>query len=281
MSYLYDDFLPGFQKKIDSFFASIKANHNFDLGIEFEIQICKILRDFLPSKYGVCRGFVVNRYGDKAGDDVIIYDQERFPTLRTLPKDDFTLKEEIPIEAVYAYLEIKHNLTKETLNKALAQVAAVKKLVLQRTQMTIYQMDPYIASDLTQLNPVEYLPSFRNPIFCGIIGKLSNGTDDVEIVDEFLHSHMDDLIQTEDYKFYPELIIGSPSNIARTSYIKDSTTFPTIFHFINNYGCVYQIIKTPNLSYAICFSYLMVAIDFIRLGQMPWAEILNNGTGHD
>ena len=56
-----------------------------------------MLRIFLPSKYGVCRGFVVNRHGDKAGDDIIIYDQEKFPTLRLLPKDDFSLKEEIPI----------------------------------------------------------------------------------------------------------------------------------------------------------------------------------------
>jgi hypothetical protein len=106
MSYLYDNFLPRLQNKIETFFASIKANYNFDLGDEFEIQICKLLRLFLPSKYGVCRGFVVNRYGDKAGDDIIIFNQERFPTLRLLPKDDFSLKEEIPIEADYAYFEI-------------------------------------------------------------------------------------------------------------------------------------------------------------------------------
>lgn len=281
MPYLYDDFLPGFQKKIDTFFTTIKANFNFDLGIEFEIQICKMLRVFLPSKYGVCRGFVVNRHGDKAGDDIIIYDQERFPTLRLLQKDDFSLKEEIPIEAVYAYFEVKHNLTKESLTKAIDQVAAVKKLVSQRGQMSIYQTDPFIANDLIQTDPVEHLPSFRNPIFCGIIGKFSNGTEDTEIVDDFLYLHTNELPQKEDFRFYPELIVGGPNNITRTSYIKDATIFPTIFHYINNYKCLYQVIKTPNLSFAICFTYLMVAIDFIRLGQMPWAEILNNGTGHE
>jgi hypothetical protein len=281
MPFLYDNFLPGFQKKIDTFLSTIKANFNFDLGTEFEVQICKLLRAFLPSKYGICRGFVVNQQGDKAGDDIIIYDQERFPTLRLLPKDDFTLKEEIPIEAVYAYLEIKHNLTKDTLDKALKQVIAVKKLVSQRTQMSIYQTDPFIASNLTQLDPVEYLPSFRNPVFCCIIGKFSNGTEDEVIVNDFLSSHINVLPQPQNYHFYPELIIGSPNNIARTSYIKDTTTFPTIFHSINSYKCVYQAIKTPNLGFALCFTHLMVAIDFIRLGQMPWAEILNNGTGHD
>jgi hypothetical protein len=281
MSYLYDDFLPDFQKKIDTYLTTIKANFNFDLGIEFEIQLCKLLRIFLPSKYGICRGFVVNRHGDKAGDDIIIYDQDRFPTLRLLPKDDFSLKEEIPIEAVYAYLEIKHNLTEESLTKAIDQVAAVKKLVSQRTQVSIYQTDPYIASDFTQLEPVEYLPSFRNPVFCAIIGKFSNGIEDSELVDDFLRFQTFKLLKKEDFRFYPELIIGGPNNIARTSYVKDHTTFPTIFHDINNYGCMYQVLKTPNLSFAITFTYLMVAIDFIRLGQMPWAEILNDGTGHE
>lgn len=279
MSYLYDDFLPGFQKKIDSYLTTIKANFNFDLGIEFEIQICKLLRNFLPSKYGVCRGFVVNRFGDKAGDDIIIYDQDRFPTLRLHPKDDFSLKEEIPIEAVYAYLEIKHNLTSETLAKAIDQVIAVKKLVSERPRMNTYQTDPYVANYDVQLEPLEYLPSFRNPVFCGIIGRFSNGNDDVEKVHEFLKWHMGRFFEWSDYKCFPELIIGGPNNVARTSYVKDNTTFPTIFHMVNNYQCTYQVIKTPDLSFAVCFSYLMVAIDFIRLGQMPWAEIVNDGTG--
>ena len=281
MSHLYDNFLTDFQKKIDTFFTTIKANFNFDLGDEFEVQLCKMLRVFLPIKYGVCRGFVVNRNGDKAGDDIIIYDQERFPTLRLLPKDDFSLKEEIPIEAVYAYLEVKHNLTKESLNKALTQVMTVKKLVSQRTQMSIYQTDPYVSNDLVQINPVEYLPSFRNPVFCGIIGKFSIGTEDIEIVNEFLESHVNVLHESEEFKFFPELIVGGHNNISRTSYVKNATTFPTIFNSPNAYKRVYQIIKTPNLSFAICFSYLMVAIDFVRLGQMPWAEILNDGTGHE
>jgi len=280
MPNLYGDFLWNFQKKIDTFFTTIKANFNFDLGDEFEIQICKLLQAFLPSKYGICRGFVVNRNGDKAGDDIIIYDQERFPTLRLLPKDDFSLKEEIPIEAVYAYLEVKHNLTEESLSKAISQIVSVKKLVLQRTQMNIYQTDPYVANDLVQDYPVEYLPSFRNPVFCGIIGRFTLGTEDVQIVDNFLKLQADKIYKNEDFSFYPELIVAGRNNIARTSYAKNNTSFPTIFHCINNYECIYQVIKTPNLSFAIFFSHLMVSIDFIRLGQMPWAEILNDGTGH-
>jgi len=54
-----------FSRKLDE----ISAEYNFDLGDEFEVAICSILRAFLPEKYGVCRGFVVDRNGEKAGFD--------------------------------------------------------------------------------------------------------------------------------------------------------------------------------------------------------------------
>jgi hypothetical protein len=77
------------------------------------------------------------------------------------------------------------------------------------------------------------------------------------------------------------VIVGGPNNIVRTSFVRGTDTIPTIFNLYNNNESGYQIIKTPNLGFAICFSYLMAAIDFIRFGKMPWPEILNNGTGHE
>jgi hypothetical protein len=139
-------------------------------------------------------------------------------------------------------------LTKDSLIKAIEQVAAVKKLVSQRGQMGIYQTDPYIASNLMQTDPVEYLPSFRNPVSCAILGKFINGIENTNINFDYLNSETNELCQNIDFRFYPELIVGGPNNIARTSYIKDATTFPTIFHNINKCKCVYQVIETPNLS---------------------------------
>lgn len=59
-------------------------------------------------KYGICRGFVVDRHGNTAGDDIITYDQELYPTLRFFDSDNqFAQKEQIPVEVVYAYIEAK------------------------------------------------------------------------------------------------------------------------------------------------------------------------------
>lgn len=278
MDYLYDNFLPGFQRQIETFFTTIKANFNFDLGPEFEVQVCKFLRTFLPSKYGICRGFVVNENGVKAGDDIIIFDQERFPTLRLLPKDDFSLKEEIPIEAVYAYLEIKHNLTEDTLDKALKQVSNVKKLCSEREKVTRYQVDPYIQSDLKAPYQIKHLPAHRNPIYCAIVSRFTNGSDISEDVNNFLFSQKAKFSNNPNWDFFPEMIIGGPNNFLCTGFIDEELhRIITMFHLPENDWVEYTLTKTPNLGFAICFTHLMAAIDYIRLGKMPWEKILNDG----
>jgi hypothetical protein len=94
--------------KFKSRFDEISAVHNFEFGNEFEVAICESLREFLPEKFGICRGYAVSKDGEKAGDDIIIYDAINFPTLKFKKRNDFSSKEEIPIEAIYAYIEAKH-----------------------------------------------------------------------------------------------------------------------------------------------------------------------------
>jgi hypothetical protein len=127
---LYDGWLLDIAARFQTRFNQIKAEFNFDFGPEFEIALATVLREFLPQRAGVCRGFVVSADGRKAGDDIIIYDKSRFPTLRSLG-DDLAKKEQIPFEGVLAYVEAKHRLDLEgrgdgSLEKALAQIAAVK-----------------------------------------------------------------------------------------------------------------------------------------------------------
>src|SRR5581483_5839792 len=100
---LYKGYVANVARRFDEALSQIAANHNLELGGEFEIALCRTLRNALPHRYGVCRGFVVNAEGDAAGDDIIIYDRARFPTLRALGDEDFSRLENIPIEAVYAY----------------------------------------------------------------------------------------------------------------------------------------------------------------------------------
>ncbi|WP_049018411.1 DUF6602 domain-containing protein, partial [Burkholderia multivorans] len=93
----YKNFVGNVSKQVDGLFASISARYNFDLGDEFELAVCDILRQILPEKYGICRGFVVTRDDKSAGDDIIIFDSQRIPTLRFLTRNRWDRKEEIPV----------------------------------------------------------------------------------------------------------------------------------------------------------------------------------------
>lgn len=78
----YDNYPQRLSRQILSRFLEIEAIYNFEFGDETEIALCQILINILPDKYGVCRGFVINKEGVKAGDDIIIYDKMNFPLIR-------------------------------------------------------------------------------------------------------------------------------------------------------------------------------------------------------
>src|SRR5690606_9041015 len=130
--YLYDGLIVRLAEKFTRRIEEIESDFNFELGDEFEFAICDILQNMLPDKFGVARGFVVNKNGEKKGDDIIIYDRNRFPTLRFHDKNQFHRLENIPIEAVYAYIEAKHSIEynssdkKNTFFKAFKQSSEAK-----------------------------------------------------------------------------------------------------------------------------------------------------------
>jgi hypothetical protein len=277
---MYDNFILKLSDKIERSFLGIQAGFNFDYGDEFEVALCRVLRLILPVKYGICRGFVVSSDGRKKGDDIIIFDQERFPTLRALSKEEFSTKEQIPIEAVYAYIEAKHKLTAKSFAKSIQQIIEVKRLCSERSKMGLFQTDPYISPGPRNNHVPESLPSYRNPVFTMIFARYSDdldldGNKDESRINSFLRSGLNawERKESED-NYFPELIVAGGSNFMSTSYLEGNNTKPTLFHLGHkNFG--YQIIERKGVAFGIAFAHLMAVIDWIRLGKMPWEEILN------
>jgi len=275
--YLYDNYIIDLSLKIQNRLSEISADYNFDYGDEFEIAICELLRSFLPTKYGICRGFVVNKQGEKAGDDIIVYDQDRFPTLKQLSKEDWSRKENIPIEAVYCYIEAKYTLNigikseDSNLTKAIEQVKNVKKLVQERTSFGLTKNDPYHTEKKETNIPHGIYPS-RNPIFTMILSRfVSNGKDKLKnnllttkLINEFIKkTNVDDT--------YPESIVAGESHTICTSIDNRPNNF-----IIPNVQNRYILIEKKNIALAISFIHMYSAIDWIRLDAMPWHEIFND-----
>ena len=130
----YKNFLERVSSSFQARVNEIITEWNFDQGNEFETVVGLILREMLPEKYGICRGFVTPEDGDPKGDDLIIYDRLSAPLLRPTNGFEFTRKEYVPVESVYAYIEVKKTIqiseksSGNSLAKAIKQVREVKEI---------------------------------------------------------------------------------------------------------------------------------------------------------
>ncbi len=276
---LYGNYIRTLSEKFERRLEDISAEINFELGDEFEIALCEILRSFLPNKYGICRGFVVDAIGNKKGDDIIIYDQERFPTLKINPKDNYSRLENIPIEAVYAYIEAKHTLNDESFDKALQQIIEVKELCLKREKRQILQYDNFIKPQ-GYINNLKHLPDFRNPVFTMIIGRFAvnktnnKKSDNIDEIYDFLDNKLNTMPKSV---YLPELIVAGKSNFLWSHYVDEiGISRPSLFYLLNNEKRKHENKMKENLAFGISLAHMMAALDFINLGKMPWEDIIND-----
>ncbi len=282
---MYSDLLENLSKKIDHYFSEIEASFGFDYGPEFEIALCKILKELLPTKFGVCRGFIIDKYGCKAGDDIIIYDRMRFPTIRML-NDDFAQKEQVPIEAVYCYIEAKHNLELDntgdcTFNKALDQLHDIKRL--KRSERSLNQITETFSLDksMTATAPAGWT-KILNPIHTSIISRktsLKKDTSDKEF-------KKGPLVQDTTYRLLkkfplstdsiPDLIVAGDGVIVLPTYkVNDLSQIMPIFCLDKNNS--HLVLKTKYNALAVGLCQILWALERIQLGVMPWEEIIGNG----
>ncbi len=293
----YRNYLSRVNKSFLSLIEEIDVIYNFDQGDEFEVVLCKALRKILPRKYGIARGFVITKDGDFAGDDIIIYDCERFPSLRLLENESFGQKQYIPVEAVYAYIEAKSTLYPFSLNgeqanfhKACKQVHNVKSLRRQPVMPTEFR---------------EGWPEIENPIY-GVVWskqlayastskckfnsrhKKENDTCCLGVdcdcePDEFgsklsccfeqLHEALEDqcaLIGGVSDQIPPDLIVAGSDFVAIPCINENQICSP---FFITDNSLLTSI-NNKERGFGIGVTNLLWALDSIRLGSIDWTYVL-------
>ena len=290
--YLYDGLIERISKEFELQLKKIEAEYNFDNGDEFEIAICQVLRKILPTKYGICRGFVVDKQGNKEGDDIIIYDQEKFPTLRFFDDSNaFAQKNQIPVDAVYAYIEAKNTLDEKTFEKAFNQVVKVKKLCYTRTPvlMDVSFIGNHIF-DNEYSKQDGWNPIIKNPVYGMILSRYcknlrgENATSSEESKDfifSMLNNKLGGIIEKEKHFCCDSIIAGNWATAFSGHYIynekgeKDELINLTrFFTGLRPIAC-YQVNDTENKAFGLGIAHLMMALNFIQLGDMPWDMIFN------
>lgn len=106
----------------------IKLGPNELKGRSREIVLRRFLKPFVPINLDVCNGVVISTE-DKSGEiDLIIYDKKGFslfkPFFEYYPED----MKPIPVETVYAVVEVENKLDKERTFKCLEKIRKVKEL---------------------------------------------------------------------------------------------------------------------------------------------------------
>lgn len=271
---LYDNYVREVSNKFEQALALIKTEHSFEYGDEFEVAICKTLRQVLPQQYGICRGYVVSALGEKAGDDIIVFDRMRFPTLRALDTDDYARKEQVPIEAVYAYIEAKHSIWIKgdggsSFQKALNQVAQVK-LLCDRRPSVMLRSDHNVG----QLGG---WPEIRNPAYGIILSRyvrLNNGgpiLDDPDVILRHLLDARNRTLLAPDF-----CVLGKSNMLIPVLPVKgtDGTAMPS--PFFQSGSSSLNTVLVDGVGFGAGLSLLLWALDWIQLGEMPWPAILED-----
>jgi hypothetical protein len=291
MAHLYNGFVDRIAKAYDSALSSIEAVHNFEHGDEFEIALCNSIRGVLPRRFGVCRGYVVNRGGEVEGDDIIVYESHLYPTGRFLG-GDLTLKEQVPIEAVAAYIEAKNTLeiygdpnkdpdgkSECTLDTALGQVSKVKTLCDRRTAVPMNALTRHM--NLGTEFSIPTLPGWptkRNPVYTAIISrhvrirKNEKQTTDSSAVESALAA------KGAVPGAGPDLIVAGSSNVV-LPYASGPNGAKTICSPFIVPGSALASMKADNVAIGIGLCHLLWALDFILLGPLNWSDVLADAFG--
>ena len=115
--------------------AAKTITHDGKRGEVTESDWLRVIRSYLPNRYAVDSGIVIDSTGKTSEQiDIVIYDLHYTPVLLTREANRY-----IPAEAVYAVLEAKPTINKELLEYAGGKAASVR--LLKRTSAPVVHSD--------------------------------------------------------------------------------------------------------------------------------------------
>lgn len=120
------DLFRGLQAEMEAKLGATRSaiQHATTKGTASEGTWSKFLEEYLPERYSVSSGFVVDHTGKLSKQqDIVVFDRQFTPFLFKYAGGTY-----IPREAVYAVFEVKQTITKSYLEQAVAQAASTLKL---------------------------------------------------------------------------------------------------------------------------------------------------------
>lgn len=123
----FKNFINSFKESKNIFWDDEKNKliHSGEYGIYREELVKRWLRLFIPEKFGISSGFLINSKGEISTQcDLIIYDKDKTPKIETVENQRF-----FPVETIVLIGEIKSDINSiSQLNNHLLKLSEVKKI---------------------------------------------------------------------------------------------------------------------------------------------------------
>ena len=145
--------MEGLQKQMEAKLTLSRSmlTHPTAVGDVSELEWVRLLADYLPRRYCVEKGFVVDHKGNVSDQiDLLVYDKQYTPFIFHLNGVKY-----IPAEAIYAAIECKQEISKKNLQYAAAKAKSIRRLT--RTSLKIKHAGG------------EYPPKTPHNILCGLV----------------------------------------------------------------------------------------------------------------
>lgn len=138
----------------DALLYNRRLPHAGLMGSENEVALVNLLREFLPSKFGIENsGIVIDQKGRKSRQcDIVIYDSESYPKY---------FRKVFPIEVVYGVIEVKTLMNKGEAKKSLQNIGAINNLEF-RPALTPYWRTQSKERKLSAKPPFGMIFSYRS-----------------------------------------------------------------------------------------------------------------------
>jgi hypothetical protein len=152
--------------------------NNFDSGWALEEIVRQALRELLPKRYAVQSASISDSKGFTAGDcDVAVFNESWFPVVKSGPTAE-SRRVYLPIEGVYAVVEVKQALTTKSLEDAMRKLVTCHRLFRPSSPY-----DRLVENDY-RIACTHYI---SNPLFSSIIAAdLGDGIEMEVMVEKFI-----------------------------------------------------------------------------------------------
>ncbi|MCK8087959.1 DUF6602 domain-containing protein [Vibrio sp. 1CM8B] len=140
MDKLLSPYYQAIAQKIDAEVSDINDlfEHQGVKGEGNENVLVELLEKFLPKKYAIGTGVVVDHEGQQSKQcDIIIYDAFNYPEIFAQTDVKF-----FPVDFVYAVIEVKTTLSKKKMTEAIENIKSVKKLKFIKQSFREMPVDP-------------------------------------------------------------------------------------------------------------------------------------------